>query len=72
MKREKLSVSRPLTKNLRSNKSAVKYVADHVDLSGTSKAAYELKATDDEQAKNEARQFLKFHSSIEVGTAFAR
>jgi hypothetical protein len=44
----------------------MKYVAHYVDLSGVSKAAYELKATDDDQAKDEAREYLKLHHSIEV------
>ena len=42
------------------------YIAYHVDITGVAKAAYELKATDDEQARIEAHPLLGLHPSIEV------
>jgi hypothetical protein len=42
------------------------YIAYYVDLSGVAQASYELKANEDDAAKNEAREYLKLHLSIEV------
>jgi len=44
-----------------------KYFAYHVDLSGASRASYELKAAeDDPHAVSEARYYLKLHPTLEV------
>ena len=43
-----------------------KYFAYHFDLSGGTRASYELHAADDAKAAAEARYFLKFHPSIDV------
>ena len=43
-----------------------KYFAYYVDLSGVSRASYELHAGSDEAAKAEALHLLKFHPSLEV------
>jgi hypothetical protein len=42
------------------------YFAYHVDLYGTARASYELQATNDATAIEEARYFLKFHPTLEV------
>ena len=44
----------------------MQYVAIHVDLQGVAKEAYDLKATDDEQAREEARKYLNEQQTIEV------
>ena len=41
------------------------YIAYHIDLFGVAKASYELKATDDDQARI-AQPLLGFHPSIEI------
>lgn len=43
-----------------------KYFAYHVDPQGQARSSYELRASDDDSAKTEARYFLKFHSTIDV------
>jgi hypothetical protein len=42
------------------------YIAYHVDLSGATKANYNLAATDDVSAREEARKYLAHHETIEV------
>jgi hypothetical protein len=43
-----------------------KYFAYHVDLHGTARASYELKANEDANAVAEARVYMKLHPTLEV------
>ena len=45
---------------------SAKCFAYHVDLHGTARASYELKANDDANAVAEARGYLRLHPTLEV------